>query len=48
MEFLTRFDFDIMYVKGESNLVADMLSRYFKNDQWDEPHNKSHYVNINA
>ena len=37
-----------MYVKGESNLVADALSRYFKNDQWDEPHDKSHYVNVDA
>jgi len=48
MEFLMQFDFDIMYVKGETNLVADTLSRYFKNDQWDEPHDKSHYVNVDT
>src|SRR6266404_9484915 len=37
-----------MYVKGETNLVADALSRYFKNDQWDKPHDKSHYVNVDT
>jgi hypothetical protein len=36
MEFLTWFDFDITYVKGETNLVADVLSRYYESDDWDE------------
>jgi hypothetical protein len=48
MEFLARFDYDITYVKGEANLVADTLSRYYENDQWDESHDESHYVNADA
>jgi len=45
MEFLVRFDYDITYVKGETNLVADALSRYHENDHWDEATDKSQYVN---
>ena len=30
MEFLARFNYDITYVKGEMNQVADMLSRYYE------------------
>ena len=48
MEFLTWFDFDITYVKGETNLVADALSRYYENDQWDESHDEAQYVNADA
>jgi RNase H-like domain found in reverse transcriptase/Reverse transcriptase (RNA-dependent DNA polymerase) len=48
MEFLACFDFDITYVKGEMNLVADALSRYYENDHWDESHNVSHYINADA
>ena len=32
MEYLSRFDFDIRYVKGNSNTVADSLSRYHQLD----------------
>ena len=32
MEYLSRFDFDIQYVKGNSNTVADSLSRYYQLD----------------
>ena len=39
------FDYDITYVKGETNLVADALSRYHENDHWDEATDKSQYVN---
>jgi len=45
MEFLTHFDYNITYVKGEMNLVADALSRYHENDHWDEATDKSQYVN---
>src|SRR5262245_12653293 len=32
MEFLSWFDFDIRYIKGPNNEVADSLSRYYRND----------------
>ena len=32
MEYLSWFDFDIWYVKGISNKIADALSRYFESD----------------
>ena len=48
MEFLARFDINITYVKGETNLVADALSRYYENDVWDESHDISQYVNADA
>jgi len=32
MEFLSRFDFDIRYIKGPDNEVADSLSQYYRND----------------
>jgi RNase H-like domain found in reverse transcriptase len=36
MEYLARFDFDIRYVKGTLNKVADALSQYFEHDYWTE------------
>jgi RNase H-like domain found in reverse transcriptase len=45
MEFLTQFDFDIIYIKGETNLVADTLSRYYKSDQWDKWPSTTQYIN---
>ena len=48
MEFLARFDYDITYIKGETNLVADALSRYYENDNWEEPNEHAPYVNADA
>ena len=31
-EYMSKFDFDITYVKGEYNKVADCLSRYYESD----------------
>ena len=32
MDYMSKFDFDITYVKGELNKVADCLSRYYESD----------------
>ena len=48
MEFLACFNYDITYVKGEMNLVADTLSRYYENDQWAELSKVLQYINMDA
>lgn len=48
MDYMSRFDFDITYIKGENNKVADCLSRYYENDTWDEAHNVHEYVRADA
>lgn len=48
MEYLERFNYKIMYVKGDSNRVADCLSRYYINDKDGETHNYDDYVNADA
>ncbi|KAA1473691.1 hypothetical protein DENSPDRAFT_755719, partial [Dentipellis sp. KUC8613] len=45
-EFLSRFKYEIQYMKGETNKVADCFSRYFESDLPDETHDASMYVNI--
>ena len=32
MDYMSKFDFNITYIKGEYNKVADCLSRYYEND----------------
>ena len=48
MEFLMHFDLNITYVKGDTNLVADVLSRYYESDTRDKSHDDSQYVNIDT
>jgi hypothetical protein len=48
MEFLAHFNFNITYVKGKTNLVADALSRYYESNCWDNTHEASQYVNADA
>jgi hypothetical protein len=48
MEYLTRFNFDIRYVKGELNKVADVLSRYYEHDYWTEVPEMQDYINANV
>jgi hypothetical protein len=45
MEYLTRFDPDIRYIKGEWNKVADALSWYYEHDYWTEVPELQDYVN---
>ena len=41
---MSRYQFDITYVKGELNKVADCLSRYFESDVAGEAHEPHEYV----
>ena len=44
MEYLSRFDYDIQYIKGTSNKVADSLSRYYQSDMDEDNHPSYDYV----
>ena len=44
-EFLSRFDYDTVHVPGETNRVADCLSRYYESDGPNETHPEEEYVN---
>lgn len=48
MEYLARFDIEITYIKGVTNKVADVLSRYYESDNEDEQHAWREYVNADA
>ena len=43
-EYLSRFDFEVIYVKGQYNIVADCLSRYYSADLPGETHADHLYV----
>jgi hypothetical protein len=45
MEYLSRFDFDIRYIKGQNNTVADSLSRYHQAGDLEEKVPIYEYVN---
>ena len=47
-EYLSRFDYSIEYIEGQSNKVADSLSRYYLSDAPEETHDVSEYVNADA
>jgi hypothetical protein len=44
MDYLSRFDFNITYVKGELNKAADCLSRYYENDTHVDIHEVHEYI----
>src|ERR1700676_854218 len=44
MEYFSRFDYNIQYIKGTSNKVADSLSRYYQSDTDDDIHPMYNYV----
>jgi len=48
MEYLSRFDFDIRYIKGKLNKVADCLSRYYESDTWYDVYDVSEYVDTDV
>ena len=44
IDYMSQFEFDITYIKGELNKVADCLSRYFENDTSNDVHELHEYV----
>ncbi len=44
IEYMSKFNFDITYIKGEYNKVADCLSRYYENDTVNDIHEFHEYV----
>jgi hypothetical protein len=44
IDYLSQFDFDITYFKGEYNKVADCLSQYFESDTSADEHGLHDYV----
>lgn len=47
-DYMSRFDFDITYVKGDYNKVADCLSRYYESDTSADIHAAHDYVQADS
>ncbi|KXN81974.1 hypothetical protein AN958_03320 [Leucoagaricus sp. SymC.cos] len=47
MDYMLRFNFDITYVKGELNKIADCLSRYYESNKPGEVHSPGDYIQVN-
>jgi hypothetical protein len=48
MEYLSRFDFDIQYIQGKLNKVADCLSRYYESNMCYDVYDISEYVDADV
>src|ERR1700722_3482531 len=48
MEYLSQFDYDIQYIKGTSNKVADSLSRYYQSNTDEDNHPSYDYVTVDT
>jgi len=48
IDYLARFDFNIRYIKGTLNKVADVLSRYYEHDYWTNVPELHDYVNADV
>ncbi|KAF9484075.1 hypothetical protein BDN70DRAFT_768465, partial [Pholiota conissans] len=48
LDYLARFTFDITYVKGELNKVADCLSRYYESDTPADKYKPYEFVNADV
>ena len=48
LEYMARFDYQLMHVPGKDNKVADCLSRYYENDNVDDLHPPQDYVNADV
>jgi len=44
MDYMSKCDFDITYVKGELNKVVDCLSRYYESDTNVDVHDVHEYM----
>ncbi|KAF8596509.1 hypothetical protein BDV93DRAFT_414832, partial [Ceratobasidium sp. AG-I] len=47
-EYLARFTFRIVYIPGDSNVIADALSRRYKSDTPDDVRDPHEFVNADA
>ena len=48
MEYFSRFDYDIQYIKGTSTKVADSLSRYYQSDTDEDSHPSYDHITVDA